>query len=55
MENYYNDIHDILGPIPGPNYSLDRIDNDGNYEISNLRWATISEQNKNQRRRVTNK
>lgn len=55
MGNYYNDIHDILGPIPGPNYSLDRIDNDGNYEISNLRWATISEQNKNQRRRVTNK
>lgn len=54
-ENYYNDIHDILGPIPGPSYSLDRIDNDGNYEISNLRWATISEQNKNQRRRVMNK
>jgi hypothetical protein len=51
-ENYYNDIHNILGPQPGPNYSLDRIDNDGMYEITNLQWATISEQNKNQRRYV---
>jgi hypothetical protein len=54
-ENYYNDIHDILGPKPGDNYSLDRIDNDGMYEISNMRWATISEQNKNQRRRLNKK
>jgi hypothetical protein len=53
-KNYYNDIHNILGPQPGPNYSLDRIDNDGMYEITNLRWATISDQNKNQRRRKTN-
>jgi hypothetical protein len=51
-ENYYNDIHNILGPQPAPNYSLDRIDNDGIYEITNLQWATISEQNKNQRRYV---
>jgi hypothetical protein len=49
-ENYYNDIHNILGPQPGPNYSLDRIDNDGIYEITNLQWATISEQNKNRRK-----
>ena len=49
-ENYYNDIHNILGPQPEGNYSLDRINNDGNYEITNLRWATFSEQNKNQRK-----
>lgn len=49
-ENYYNDIHNILGPQPSPEHSLDRINNDGPYKITNLRWATISEQSKNQRR-----
>lgn len=54
-ENYYNDIHNILGPQPSPEHSLDRINNDGIYEITNLRWATKSQQTKNQRRHVKHK
>lgn len=38
-----------LGPRPSPEYSLDRINNDGHYEPGNVRWATASEQRNNQR------
>lgn len=36
-----------MGDRPGPGYSIDRIDVNGNYEPGNVRWATVVEQNKN--------
>ena len=51
-KNYIEDIHTILGPQPSPEHSLDRMDNDGIYIIENMRWATNSEQVKNQRRNI---
>jgi hypothetical protein len=39
-----------MGPKPSNEHSLDRIDPDGSYGPGNCRWATIVDQNLNQRR-----
>lgn len=44
--NFYTDV----GPRPSMRYTLDREDNDGNYEPGNVCWATAAEQMQNQRR-----
>lgn len=38
-----------VGMRPGPDYSLDRNDNNGPYEPGNVRWATKREQTRNMR------
>lgn len=53
--NSFQDYFDYVSALPHfgePGRTLDRINNDGNYEPGNVRWATRTEQSRNQRSNI---
>lgn len=53
-KNDFQAFYDYVSQLPHfgeEGYSLDRINNDGNYEPNNVKWSTKTEQNVNRRKK----
>lgn len=51
-QNSFANFFSDMGAKPTPKHTIDRINNDGNYEPSNCKWSTNKEQSRNMRRTV---
>lgn len=45
----FENFHADMGDRPSPKHTVERINNDGNYEPSNCKWATYKVQSRNRR------
>lgn len=52
FQTFYLYISEHIGTRPSLKHSIDRINNNGNYEPGNIRWATKLDQSNNTRRNV---
>jgi hypothetical protein len=52
FESFQQHILENLGDRPSTEHSLDRINNEGNYEPGNIKWSTEHDQSRNRRSNI---